>query len=149
MKSIELFEAARQAAIEIKQIKRKSLEMHERIGVQGQSYQINSMTGVLDPMRKVDDLLEWEIKSTNEIAECNRELDKCREIVAGINALGGKMQAQIISRYYLSALGWDRVAKNFKISAEEAEKTAKNTLAVVDKLGIAYVKEQGRAWMAK
>jgi len=144
MKAIEMFESARLAATEIKRIEARTQEMLDRIGVQGHGYEHINITGVLDPMRKVDDLLDWESRAKEELSECEREIAIGWQIVAGIDALGFGTHARVLSGYYLEARSWESVSKETGLTPDECRGFAKTACDVCDAMGIAKVKEMGR-----
>ena len=130
--------------MEIKRIETRTQEMIDRIGVQGHSYEHVNISGVLDPMRKVVDLLDWEARAKEQLSECEREIAMGWAIVAGIDALGFGTHARILSGYYLEANSWETVSKDVGIAVEDCRAFARTACEVCDGVGIARLKELGR-----
>ena len=144
MTTSEIFEAARQAGLELLRIEQRTQEMIDRIGVQGQSYERVSISGVLDPMRKVDDLLDWEIRSKEEHAECSKDIAMAQELLAGIRVLGYEGHAKIIEEHFLNLHDWGAVANRYGLTAELCRACANKMFLMCDSIGIARMKEMGR-----
>ena len=144
MKTVELFESARNSALEIRRIEERTQDMLDRIGVQGHGYDVINITGTLDPMRKVDDLLDWEARAKEEIAECQKEIVSAYEIVAGIEKSGFEVSAQIISSYYLEARSMKSLCKKHELDEEEITAQIQMVFEYCDQRGLAKIKEIGR-----
>lgn len=105
----EVLVAAREAALEIRKIEEQAEIRRELIGPQGHGYEAHPKTGILDPMRHVDDLISWEQSQTN-MAELRKPIEEAEEIVDGIDRLGDTLATEIVSRYYLKAESWNDIA---------------------------------------
>ena len=144
MTARELFESALDAARQIARLEERLQIMRERIGVQGHGYEAHGKSGTLDPMRKVDDLVDWQAECELGLAECRKSLDEAYEVVAGIEAGGGHEMAEVLTRRYLMAEDVAHIAKSLGRSREWVVAAAESALALVDKGGIARLKDEGR-----
>lgn len=145
MTALEFFASARDAALQIKSLEERAQIMRERVGVQGHGYDAHGKSGVLDPMRKVDDLVDWEATFDEQVAECNKVIAEGWEIVGGIDALGGHEMAQVLGRHYLMAEDVAEIAKQRHCTMEIVVAAISAGLDMVDKIGIARLKDEGRA----
>ena len=136
----ELFESARNAALQIRRIEEQAQALSEGIGVQGHKYERVNVTGTLDWTAKVDDLLQWETNAKERIAECHRELGIAWELVAGMERLG--WDVTLATERYLRGKPWDEVVGKNQIASAQARCRA--MFANVDQIGIAKVREVGR-----
>ena len=107
---LEIFEAARDAAIRIRKIEEQTAIKRERVGVQGHGYEVHAKSGILDPMRKVDDLLDWQAAqlSDSELAE---PIEEALEVVRGIEKLGDDLAVELVVRHYLQAESWESIVR--------------------------------------
>lgn len=136
----ELFDSARNAALQVRKIEEQAQAMSEGIGVQGHKYERVNVSGTLDWTAKVDDLMQWEVNAKERIAECNRELGIAWELVAGMEKLG--WDVLLATKHYLMALPWDEIVERSQIASAQAR--CKAMFANVDQIGIAKVREVGR-----
>ena len=136
----EIFDAAYQAAVQIRKIEEQSQIMSEGIGVQGHKYERINVSGTLDWTAKVDDLMQWEVNAKARIAECNRELEMAWEIVAGMDSLG--WDVSLATKHYLMAEPWKEIVPESQI--ESAKSRCRASFRNVDQIGIARVREMGR-----
>ena len=107
---LEVFEAARDAAIRIRRIEEQTEVKRERVGVQGHGYEVHAKSGILDPMRKVDELLDWQAAqlSDSELAE---PIEEALEVVRGIETLGDDLAVELVVRHYLQAESWESIVR--------------------------------------
>lgn len=155
----EVLEAARDAALEIRLIEEQAEIRRAAIGVQGHSYEVHAKSGILDPMRKVDELLEWQ---EQEIDACNlrQPIDEAWDIVRGIARIADDLMVEVVTRYYLQGASWreiladstDRIAEVIdafdKLSERNKilsiEGAVNDSIDQWEPIGIAHLKEMGR-----
>lgn len=152
----EMLSQARDAALEIRRIERETDERIGSIGVGARSYEAHGAMGsVLDPMRKVDELIDWQsgqIDSDGLVGQ----IEDAEEIVSGIRASGDGMAAEIATRYFVNAEPMEQIAADLKwIAKSTAEmddaaaaalmlKALGKLLCYWDGVGIARLREIGK-----
>lgn len=152
----EMLSQARDAALEIRRIERETDERIGSIGVGARSYEAHGAMGsVLDPMRKVDELIDWQsgqIDSDGLVGQ----IEDAEEIVSGIRASGDEMAAEIALRYFVRAEPMTKIAADVKgrakLTAEMDDETAARMMMLAlekllcywDGVGIARIREIGR-----
>lgn len=163
----EVLEAAREAAVELRMIEEQAEMRLQSIGVQGHnSFEVHAKTGILDPMRHVVELMDWQ----SELVDLERLREPIAEascIVSGISHISDSLTVEIVTRYYLQGESWreivdgyDRHGVRVPPMAERAdalsgvprtkqfEWLSKAMDAVIDqweRVGIAHLKEMGNA----
>lgn len=158
----EVLEAARDAAIEIRRIEDEAEIRRESVGVQGHTYGFHPKNGILDPSRKIVDLIDWQ-ESQIADAELERPITEAGDVIAGLRKMADPMTIEVITRYYLEgetfkdiidgdgrkpALtdrtdvldGIDRTAQ-FRYVQE----TVRSLIGMSESIGIARLKELGRS----
>ena len=118
--------------------------MHERIGIQARAMQtVASSTS--DPMRKVDDLIDWEVDEYDAImAASMAALDEADVLVRGMRAMGYADAATALRLYYINAMSVDKVSERVGHTDELVQMMLDASLSFIDEVGIAKVKEAGR-----
>lgn len=153
----EILEAAREAALEIRRIEEQSEIRRLAIGVQGHGYDFHSKTGVLDPTRKIDDLLVWEQETINT-SFLLEPIEDAYEIIAGAEHISDTFTIEVVTRYYLQAESYVEIARDLadvrgldvfqdmtRRSQIDMLKTAMvATLDVWQQIGIARLREMAR-----
>lgn len=109
MKVVEILSQAREAVLEIRRIEEQAEVRRSEIGVQGHDYGAHGKNGVLDPMRKVDDLLDWQ-NDHIERSGLMELIDEAQEIIDGIAEIADDATVEAVTRYYLQAEPWDEIA---------------------------------------
>ena len=144
MKARDVFNEAREARIRIDDLQERSLLMHERIGIQARAMQtVASSTS--DPMRKVDDLIDWEVDEYDAImAASMAALDEADVLVRGMRAMGYADAATALRLYYINAMSVDKVSERVGHTDELVQMMLDASLSFIDEVGIAKVKEAGR-----
>lgn len=144
MTSREIFEQAREAALRIRDIGVRAEIMQERIGIRGRSSDA-VMATALDPMRKVDDLIDWELEEYRTAVASSREaIADADALVAGTVALGFADAARTLRLYYIEAWTLSDVARAVGHQPLVVSMMLETATRWIDETGIAKVKEAGR-----
>lgn len=163
MTVLDVLTAAREAAIEIRRIEEQAEIRRQAIGPQGYSLGIHSKNGILDPMRKVDDLMEW-MESESGRSDLQEPIDEAWDVVNGGSTVSSDADVEIIARYYLQGEGIaeivsgsadgkvppisDRIESMSGLDSETQAKAVrramKGTVSLWESIGIAHLKEMGR-----
>ena len=106
----EVFEAAREAAIEMRTISEQAESRREAIGVQGHDMGTHSKSGILDPMRKVLELIMWEEQQVSS-SGLEQLVDDANELVVGMSTFEPPVCVEIISKYYLMGESWGSIVR--------------------------------------
>lgn len=144
MDAREYFENVRDAAKCIKSIGERKDEMMEAMGPRGMTYDAHGQ-GMSDPMRRVDDLVDWERQQIEELGECRRQIEDAWQIVAGIEETFKDDAAQVVTRYSLWCEGWEQIAQEMGHKASECRLLFETTMDWCDYVGLARLREAGRA----
>lgn len=166
MKVKEVLETAREAAIKKRQLEEQAEIRRQSIGVQGHnSFEVHAKSGILDPMRHVVELMDWQ----DELV-CEEDLDapimEAYEIVAGIERISRGVIVETTMRYYLQGESWRDIVDGYERSGirmtpiYEREEHLKGlskskqtewlqaeldkSMEKWEKIGIAHLKEKGR-----
>lgn len=143
MRARDVFDGAREARMRIDALEERSMVMHERIGIQGRGMG-SFASGVLDPMRKVDDLLDWEIEEYDAVmSSCRSALDEADALLRGLRAMGYDDAATALRLYYVDAMGLMDVCDRVDHGPELVQMMLDTALSYIDETGIAKVKEAG------
>lgn len=144
MRARDVFNEAREARIRIDELQERSLMMHERIGIQARAMQpVASSTS--DPMRKVDDLIDWETGEYDAImASARSALDEADVLIRGMRAMNYADAATALRMYYMDAMELGDVSQRVGHSKELVRMMLDAALSFIDEVGIAKVKEAGR-----
>ena len=101
--------ASRDAAIELSHIESRGRMLRDAIGVHGHTYDVHPKNGILDPMRRVVDLVAWEDESRG--AEALRlTLDDGAELVRGASVICDHLGVEVLRRYYLQGEPMEHIA---------------------------------------
>ena len=84
--------------------------MRLSIGVQGHTYGVHSKSGILDPARKIDELLVWEQEKI-DTDELRGPIEDAAELVAGAEHISDGLMVEVTTRYYLQAESWVEIAR--------------------------------------
>ena len=107
------------------------------------------------PIRKIDDLIEWERTQTN-VAELQAPIIEASDIVAGIDKLGDHGATEIVTRYYLQGESWHEIVRAMESRNDYLKRLPRATqvkclkeaiepsLDLWESIGIAKLKELGR-----
>lgn len=143
--------------MEIRRIEEEAEVRRLSIGVQGHSYDVHPKSGILDPSRKIDDLIEWELEQVN-VDELMDPITDAYEIVAGAERVSDSLSVEVVVRYYLQAEPWTMIARDLAdhrhikgLQGVNRGKQILRLMAAVDALidqweliGIAHLKEMGQ-----
>ena len=161
----EVLLAAREAAVELRRIDEEAKLKREAIGVQGHGYESHSKVGVRDPMRKCDELLDWEV-AQKSMPDITGPIDEAWDVVSGIERVTDPATLEVVNRYYLQGESWREIIDGYRTSyntvtpisermkalAEmsrseqfrELPKYIDCAIAQWEAYGIAHLKEMGR-----
>lgn len=161
----EVLEIAREAAVKIRQIEEQAEIRRQSIGVQGHnSFEVHAKTGVLDPMRHVVELLDWQERLIEE-PDLYAPIEEAYEIMAGIERQTDDVTTEVLMRYYLQGEslkeivdGWERGGMRYPPIGSRVEqlrhvprskqftllqKVMDLAISEMDKIGIARLKQLG------
>ena len=151
----EVFEAAREAAIEIRKLEEQAQAKRDAIGVQGHGYESHSKSGILDPSRKILELIEWEQEQINS-DELRLPIDEAYELLEGARHVSDSLSIEIALRYYLQGESWVEIAKSLEQRVESLVGLNRSSQIKVivsamdaemgewERIGIAHLREMGR-----
>lgn len=117
--------------------------MRERIGVQGRALESTFSQG-LDPMRKVDDLIDWEISEETALASSYAAIAEAEEILAGVVAMGGTDVERTLRLVYMDGLSYTDAGKLLAQEATVVKLMVDESLEWIDSVGIVNFKEAAR-----
>lgn len=143
MKAREVFELALDAKLVIDAHEVRLQLMRERIGVQGRALESTFSQG-LDPMRKVDDLIDWEISEETALASSYAAIAEAEEILAGIVAMGGTDVERTLRLVYMDGLSYLEAGKLLGQEATVVKLMVDESLEWIDSVGIVNFKEAAR-----
>lgn len=107
----EVLEAAREAALSIRRGEEVAELRRRSIGVQGHGYDVHSKSGILDPTRKIDSVLDWEMERAAS-HDLTRPIDEAYEIVRGAEHISDSLTIEVVTRYYLQAESYIEIARD-------------------------------------
>lgn len=143
MKAREVFELALDAKLVIDAHEVRLQLMRERIGVQGRALESTFSQG-LDPMRKVDDLIDWEISEETALASSYAAIAEAEEILTGIVAMGGTDVERTLRLVYMDGLSYLEAGKLLGQEATVVKLMVDESLEWIDSVGIVNFKEAAR-----
>lgn len=108
------------------------------LGPHGRSQQIAAGTYV-DPMRQVDELLDYEARAKRQIVESNRQIADAWRVVGLIESLGGDDAAQIVTHRYLMAEDWREIAGALGRQIEECRSLDARVTEWMDEVGVGWL----------
>lgn len=162
----EVLQIAREASVK-KRLLEEQVEIKiQLIGVQGHnSFEVHGKSGVLDPMRHVVELMDWQEDLLKE-EYLDAPIEEAYEIVCGISHITDDLTLEIITRYYLQGEslkeivdGYDRYNGKYPSLAERTDslkgvprakqfELVKKVMDVAidqwERIGIAHLKEMGQ-----
>lgn len=101
MRPSEILHASRDAALRVRSIEDEVVELRDRIGVQGHTYGIHSKNGILDPMRKVDDMIDQSADLRKERAECHAQMLCGQLMIDGARECLSETSEYVMRQYYV------------------------------------------------
>lgn len=141
MKASDVFVRSREAALRIRAIEAEKRELMDRIGVQGHTYGAHAKNGILDPMRKVDDMIDSTADLDDEISECMKDVDEAWSLIRGIYALCPYDDAGLlVTRRYVRAETIADISATTTYPKSIVSKALEQILAWCDEVGIARLK---------
>ena len=166
MKVREVLEIAREAAVKLRMLEEKAEVLHQAIGVQGHnSFEVHGKCGILDPMRHVIELMDWQDEMAKE-ADLHQAIADAVEIVDGIEHITDGITVEVITRYYLQGESMRELVDGYRYGdvsypplAERDDKIAslsraqqfdwlKESMDIAidqwERIGIAHLKEMGQ-----
>lgn len=118
--------------------------MRERIGMQGRAME-SVFTQTLDPMRKVDDLIDWEVEEYDAImAASQAAIEDAEWLLRGLAKMGYQDAATALRLYYVDAMDLSKVCERVGHGQKVVQMMLDTSLSFIDEQGIAKVKEAGR-----
>lgn len=161
----EVLEAAREAAIELRKLEEQMEVKLQSIGVQGHnSSEIHAKSSVLDPMRHVVELMDWQTVATNR-EDLQAAINEAYQIVAGISHITDGFTVEVVTRYYLQGESWKEIVDGYEYDGQRMtpitertklldglkradqfkvlEEAMKESIAQWERIGIAHLKEMG------
>lgn len=167
MKVREVLEIAREAAVKLRQLEELSEVRLQSIGVQGHnSFEVHAKSGILDPMRHVIELMDWQEELVN-FEDLQAPIDDGFEIISGAAHISDSVMIEVATRYYLQGESWheiidgyerdgrkmpplsERMEKLGEVSRSKQFDWCKKALDIAveqwERIGIAHLKEMGRA----
>lgn len=151
----DVLELARDAALEIRRSEEEMQLKLEAIGPQGYSVGPHSHVGILDPMRKVDDLMDAQAAQI-DLHKLQEPIEEGYDLMAGIEQVTDSLTVEVATRYWLQAESWREVARTVEHRIPELESKTREQQVVLlknsmdtlvsewEKVGVARLKEMGR-----
>jgi len=152
----EVLEAARESAVQIRRIEQELEIKRQAIGPQGYSIGVHTKGSILDPMRKVDEMIDAQDEAI-EIAQLRDSLDEAWDVVRGMAKIVDDLTVELVTRYFLQADSWASIAADLESRHIEPleglnrgeqvdilSKTMDAAIARIERVGIAHLKEMGR-----
>lgn len=138
----DLFDAARDAAIECERCRRQLEAMRESGG--GSDVHV-SRGSVSDPMARVDRIIDQEARWESVIERDERLMDLATSVLygedqmgsGGVHALLGSVYADILWWHYLALEKWDRVGEIVHYSPQRCKQLRNVAFDLIDAHGIA------------
>lgn len=161
----EVLAASREAAVELRLIREQAEIRLQSIGVQGHnSFEVHAKTGILDPMRHVIELMDWEADIT-DVDRLKDPIAEAQDIVRGIGRIADPLTMELVTRYYLHGESWREIVDGNSATgvapiAERADalagvqrskqfewlsKAMDEAIGQWERIGIAHLKEMGRS----
>lgn len=154
MKVREVLDASREAAIQLRTIDEEAQRRREAIGPQGHGYEPHPKIGILDPMRKIDELLDYE-ELQRSMPDITGPIDEAWEVVSGIATIADELTLEVVNRYYLVGESWNSIARDldgrgaFEVDERQdqvrcLQNSLEESMGTWESIGIAHLKEMGR-----
>ena len=142
----EILTRSREAAARIDRIDEELRLLEERVGPQGYSTGVHSHASILDPMRKVIDLVDQSEELWAERAECEGDIRNAWSIVAGIAAYSkwGMEAEQLVVEYFIYARDLDEIAESTSYSIDVNRRAIEVVLEEADAIGVARLRSAVR-----
>ena len=163
----EVLQAARDAAVEIRRLEEQVEIRRQLIGVQGHnSFEVHGKTGVLDPMRHVVELMDWQDELV-EKEDLTAPIEDAFLIVKGISHISDSLTLEVVTRYYLQGESWREIVDGYLRNGERMppieeradvlkgvprakqfewlSKAMAMAIENWERIGIAHLKEMGQA----
>lgn len=99
---------------------------------------------VLDPMRQVDEALDYEGEYEQVTADYEREILDASQVVDGIRRESTDEAADVVGMHYLDRAGWPEIAREMGHTETECQALLEITLDWADSVGVARLREIGR-----
>lgn len=163
----EVLQAARDAAVEIRTLEEQAEIRRQLIGVQGHNnFEVHPKMGVLDPMRHVIDLMDWQDEIIDR-GDLRAPIEEAFVLVKGISHICDGLTLEIVTRYYLQGESWREIVDGYERDGEKMPPIEERTDALKnvprakqfdllkqamsmaieqwERIGIAHLKEMGNA----
>lgn len=144
-----MFEQALEASLRIREVVARSELMREQIGLGGRAMD-SSIGTALDPMRKVDELLDWEAEELRTAVSSSREaIDEALSVLRGMSVMGYEDAAETLRLRYVEALDVPDVAERVGQSVDVVVMMCETAFTWCDEVGLARIKEAGHAGVSE
>lgn len=141
MNAREYFENAREAQRTIDRRLAVLESLKAREGVRAQRYDVivDSSTASTDAMRIIDQRIDEENKMRKELSDLMHEVDKAREVCAGIRKANprNRVWGDVLELRYLEDIGIGQIAKTLSSSKRHVYTEISCALDWLDSVGIA------------
>lgn len=138
----EIFDAAYEARMLVRETNRKAQQMRERLGPSGMSYEPHGKHSYHDPMNKVDELIDWETENFRQTLDgANAALSEALDVIRGVIALGGEDLGKVLLYRYYEGMEWEKVSSAVDQPVEVVKLMAEEGFKWIDSVGIAKIKE--------
>ena len=138
----EVFDAAYEARMLVRETSRKARQMRERLGPSGMSYEPHGKHSYHDPMNKVDELIDWETENFRQTLDgANDALSEALDVIRGVIALGGEDLGKVLLYRYYEGMDWEKVSSVVDQPVEVVKLMAEEGFKWIDSVGIAKIKE--------
>ena len=138
----EIFDAAYEARMLVRETNRKAQQMRERLGPSGMSYEPHGKHSYHDPMNKVDELIDWETENFRQTLDgANAALSEALDVIRGVIALGGEDLGKVLLYRYYEGMEWEKVSSVVDQPVEVVKLMAEEGFKWIDSVGIAKIKE--------
>lgn len=151
----DVLEAAREAAIEIRRIEEQKQARLTALGPGGHTYDAHPKVGILDPMRHMDALMDWQDEQMHAL-NLQPPIEDGYTLMSGIERVADSFDVEVATRYYLQAESWREIARSLEGRVEFLQghtrdeqvlilsKSLEHCVEQWNSIGIAHLKEMGR-----
>lgn len=150
----DVLEAARDAALSIRREEEVAELRRRSIGVQGHGYEVHSKSGILDPTRKIDSVLDWEMERASS-PDITRPIEEACEVVRGAEKITDPLTIEVVTRYYLQAESYVELARDLadrrgvemlrglsrRAQVSALKGALEDVIASWERIGIAHLKD--------
>ena len=153
----DTLEAARESARDLQRIEERAELLRGSIGVQGHSYDFHAKVGILDPMRQVDALLDWqeEHEGIEGLKVC---IEEARILIDGAARILDSLSIEALRGYYIEGRSIHAVVARLypfsptlmgmgeKDRQKVVQAAIDHTTEFLESVGYAHLREMGLAY---